>query len=171
MKKELIVGVISLLAIVGLACGGPNSTSTLTLPPTPTPTPTPTTPQPSACQEPTLEISVNGNEFKFDTERFEVAAGSDVAPCFDNVSTVSPHNWVLVKDGTKDQVAQRGLEAGAGNDFVQPGDPDVIAFVNLVAAGKTGEVRFSPPPPGTYQFVCTVPGHNFLMFGEFVVTP
>ena len=28
---------------------------------------------------------------------------------------------------------------------------------------------FSAPPPGTYQFVCTFPGHSFTMFGEFVV--
>lgn len=32
------------------------------------------------------------------------------------------------------------------------------------------EVRFTAPPPGNYQFVCTFPGHNFTMFGVFEVT-
>ena len=32
-------------------------------------------------------------------------------------------------------------------------------------------VSFRLPPPGTYQFVCTFPGHSFTEFGEFTVTP
>jgi len=33
------------------------------------------------------------------------------------------------------------------------------------------EVRFTAPEPGSYQFICTVPGHTAVMFGDFVVTP
>jgi hypothetical protein len=28
---------------------------------------------------------------------------------------------------------------------------------------------FTAPAAGTYQFVCTFPGHNFTMFGDFIV--
>ncbi|MCH7736831.1 MAG: auracyanin [Chloroflexi bacterium] len=118
-----------------------------------------------------MEISVNGDAIEFDTDRFEVAAGTGVVLCFKNVSSVLQHNWVLVNDGTKDEVAERGLAAGAENDWVQPGDPDVIANVKLLDPGEKGEVRFTSPVAGTYQFVCTFPAHNFTMFGEFVVTP
>ena len=61
------------------------------------------------------------------------------------------------------------LEARSG--WVQPADPDVVAHTALVKPGEEGEVRFTAPPSGTYQFVCTFPGHNFAMFGDFVVTP
>ena len=34
-----------------------------------------------------------------------------------------------------------------------------------------GGADFIAPPAGPYQFVCTFPGHNFTMFGDFIVTP
>lgn len=131
----------------------------------------PACPRPPTCENPTLEVSTKGDALQFDQDRLQVAPGTEVVLCFSNASRLSQHNWVLVKAGTKDDVARRGLEAGPDNDWVQPGDPDVIAHTRLVNPGETGEVRFTAPPAGTYQFVCTFPGHNFTMFGDFVVTP
>jgi uncharacterized cupredoxin-like copper-binding protein len=39
----------------------------------------------------------------------------------------------------------------------------------LLNAGASEEVTFTAPAPGTYEFVCTFPGHNFSMFGDFTV--
>lgn len=37
-------------------------------------------------------------------------------------------------------------------------------------AGETGEITFTPTQSGTYQYVCTIPGHpDFGMAGDFVV--
>ncbi len=154
--------------LVFAACGGQADTPTPE--PTPTFTPTPPVPKPG-CEGPTLEISVNGDVLQFDKDRLGVPAGTKVILCFENVSGVNQHNWVLVKDGTKDDVAARGLKAGPDNDYVQPADPDVIAHTRVLRPGEQGEVRFTGPPAGPYQFVCTFPGHNFTMFGDFVVTP
>ncbi len=123
------------------------------------------------CGESFLGISVNGDALQFDQDRFRVAADTELVLRFKNVSKTNHHNWVLVRAGTKDDVAQRGPSAGPDNDWVQQGDPDVIAHTKLVAPGKTGELRFTSPAAGSYQFVCTFPGHNFSMFGDFVVTP
>ena len=125
----------------------------------------------SICEGPTLEISVNGDFLQFEQDKLQVAPDTEVALCLKNVSVINQHNWVLVQDGTKDDIAARGLEAGPDNDWVQPGDPDVVANTGVVKPGEGGEVSFTPPPAGTYQFVCTFPGHNFTMFGDFVVTP
>ena len=161
--------------LVFAACGGQADT------PTPEPTTKPTeqistrvTPKPTIpipkCEEPALEIGVIGDALQFDKDRLEVPAGTKVILCFKNVSGVNPHNWVLVKDGTKDDVAGQGLKAGPDNDYVQPGDLDVVAYTDLVKPGEVGEARFTAPPAGTYQFVCTFPGHNVTMVGDFVVT-
>lgn len=143
--------------------------------PTPTPAPTPTrtvsTDEETPAPPPLLEIGVNGDALEFNKDRFEVAAGSEVVLVFNNGSSIFQHNWVIVQAGQKDVVAGRGTVAGPDNDWVQPGDPDVIANVRLLDAGETGEVRFAAPPPGSYQFVCTFPGHNITMFGDFVVNP
>ena len=66
---------------------------------------------------------------------FRVGNGTQVVLDFQNVSTVNQHNWVLVKEGTKDAVAGRGTAAGAANDWLQPGDPDVIASTKLLNPG------------------------------------
>ena len=101
-----------------------------------------------------------------------VAAGTGVALILSNGANLPlPINWLLVKAGTGPEVAKRGREAGPDNHYVQPGDPDVIAHAGLVEPGERGEVRFAAPPSGSYHFVCTFPGIDFCMVGDFVVTP
>ena len=118
-----------------------------------------------------LEIGVIGDSLKFNTSTLEVAAGAEVVIVFNNGSILNQHNLVIVQAGQKDVVAGRGVKAGPSNSWVEPGDPDVITNVSLLDPGETGEVRFTAPSAGTYQFVCTFPGHNPTMFGDFVVSP
>ena len=117
------------------------------------------------CGEASLEISVNGDALQFDQDRFRVAAGTKVVLVFNNASTINKHNWVLVK--SRGIIFEWQLHLPP---FFDSGDPNVIAHTKLLDPGKSGEVRFTAPPVGTYQFVCTFPGHNFSMFGDFVVT-
>ena len=116
-----------------------------------------------------LSIGVKRNALEFDTVSYTVASGDEVTLAFDNSSTVNQHNWVLVEAGTRDAVATDGTAAGPANDWVSPGDPRVIANTRLLDPGATGQVTFTAPAPGAYEFVCTFPGHNFTMFGDFVV--
>lgn len=173
MLKFALLLALALLALL-VACGGGD-------PPAPTATPTPTatvvvigprpTPPVPTCEYPNLEISVEADALGFDPNRLQVAAGTGVVLYFSNVSRLSQHNWVLVQQGTGNDVAKRGLEASPDNDYIQPGDPDVIVLTRLVRPRQPAEVRFTAPLAGAYQFVCPFPGHNFLMFGVFVVTP
>ena len=171
-------------ALVLAACGG-GTAATPTAKPRATNTPVPTTAAPTAAPtavptaaptaaQPTseaerLEISVNGDTLTFDTAKLSSGAGSQVVLTFSNVSTINQHNLVIVQAGTKDDVAVRGT-LHPTTDWVQPDDPDVLANTKLLNAGATGEVSFTAPPAGTYQFVCTFPGHNATMFGDFEVT-
>ncbi len=117
-----------------------------------------------------LAISVVGDALKFDTAALQASAGSDIKITFNNVSTVNQHNWVLVQAGTKDEVATAGIGAGADNDWVPPNDPRVLFNTKLLDPGESAVLEFTLEA-GTYTFVCTFPGHNITMFGEFTVTP
>ena len=117
-----------------------------------------------------LEIGVEGEALQFDTDTLTSSAGSEVVLTFNNASTINQHNWVLVKAETKDAVAADGTLAGLANDWIPPNDARVIAHTTLLDPGETQEIRFTLEA-GTYQFVCTFPGHNFTMFGDFDVTP
>jgi len=118
-----------------------------------------------------LNIAAAGDDLKYNKAKLTAKAGSEVVVVFNNASTVNQHNWVLVQAGTKDAVAADGATAGPGGSWISAGDDRIIAHVDLLDPGAIGEVRFTAPSAGTYQFVCTFPGHSVTMFGEFEVTP
>ena len=116
-----------------------------------------------------LTISVVGDTLQYDRQSLTVNAGSEVTLSFTNVATVQQHNWVLVKAGTKDEVALAGALIGIAGGYLPEGDDRVLANSNLLGAGESEEITFAAPAAGTYQFVCTFPGHNATMVGDFIV--
>ena len=160
----LLSGLIGAI-MVFTACGGGTDTPSEIAPPPPKQT----TPPPPTCVGPTLEISMSADALRLDPHKLEAGAGTEVAFCFSNDSGIL-HKWVLVQAGAKDAVAARGSQHQE-NGWVKPEDPDVIARTKLLAPGQEVQMRFTAPPAGVYCFVCTFPGHNFTMFGDFVVTP
>ncbi len=148
--------------------------------PTPTPAPKPAASaaapaaSTAAAAGPAVELKLDSvkNQMKYDKEKLTVKTGAKVHLTFHNESTLSvlPHNWVLVKDGTQAAVAAAGLAKGKEAGYIDPG-PDILAHTPLAEAGKTVEVTFTAPAPGTYPYICTVPGHYVVMHGQLVVTP
>ena len=137
---RITIFVVATVALVlGLAaCGDPTpppptptpvtgTPTPATAPPTPTLAPTvaatpASTPTPAATPTPppaptavTLDIGSLGEELKFDQASLSAASGTTVTIRFNNGSQVQQHNWVLVQEGTKDDVASAGLGAGADN--------------------------------------------------------
>ncbi|MCS6848129.1 MAG: plastocyanin/azurin family copper-binding protein [Anaerolineae bacterium] len=131
------------------------------------------TPTPAASGTPvTLEIASKGDALEFDKTSFEVPAGSKVTLVMKNNASPGSgvyHNWVLVRPGTIDAVAADGIAAGEANDYLKPNDNRVIAHTKMAKEGETVSVTFDAPPPGTYDFLCSFPGHATLMRGKFVV--
>ena len=190
MQTRLLV----LLVLVGglllaAACGGgddetPTATATSPAPTATSPAATATATTPAGGVTPTatstlptngdvviLEIATEGEVLRFDKDFLTASAGDQVLLRYTNNASLQPHQWVLVENGTKDAVATAGLIAGPANDYVPPGDDRVIASMKLVDPGTIGELRFTAPAAGIYQFVCTFPGHSVTKFGTFEVTP
>ncbi len=172
--------------LLAIACGGddadPNATNTpappntipvgaraTETPPTPTPTAGPeNTPVPPG-QTVELAIDADGNNLAFSIASLSADAGSEVVVTFNNSSGINSHNWALVEAGTKDDVATAGLAASQDNNWLPSGDARLLGATILLGPGESGEATFTAPPAGEYQFVCTFPGHNFTMFGDFTV--
>ncbi len=51
------------------------------------------------------------------------------------------------------------------------GSPDIIAMTGPLAPGASEVIEFLPPGPGTYEYVCLVPGHadRMGMVGRLIV--
>jgi azurin len=110
------------------------------------------------------------SKMEYDKKALEVPAGCTVNL---NIKSTSPdasmpHNWVLVHKGTMEKVATEGLQAGRDRSFV-PDSPDVLVFSKLLGPNEEETLTFPAPPPGTYEFVCTYPGHWSIMNGVFEV--
>ncbi len=128
-------------------------------------------PPPVDVPEGALAIATEGDTLKFNHAQLEAKAGSTVTVVFQNASTALQHNWVLVQSGTKDEVAAAGTGAGPEAGWIPQDDDRVLAKSGLLDAGASQSFEFTVPAAGTYQFVCTFPGHNFTMFGDFIATP
>ena len=113
--------------------------------------------------------SASSDEFQFTIDSLTATSGEEVTLRFTNNAVTQQHNWVMVQDGTKDEVATGGLVDPV--NWLNADDPNVIASVRLLNPGESAQVTFTAPAAGAYQFVCTYPGHNATMFGTFEVAP
>jgi azurin len=82
------------------------------------------------------------------------------------------HDWVLVKADDMTAVASDGLAAGAANDYVKKDDARVIAHTKVIGGGESASVTFATSAlkkGQSYKYLCTFPGHNALMSGDFTI--
>jgi azurin len=127
----------------------------------------------SACSKPVeISLSTVGNTMAYSTSALTVHAGQTVHLTLKNAATdpTMSHNWALVRPGTQASVEAEAQKAGEAAGFI-PLVADVLAHTPQVKPGQTGDVTFPAPPPGTYPYLCTNPGHAQSMKGVLTVTP
>jgi len=119
----------------------------------------------------TIDIGSAGENLAFDKETLTVPAGAQVTLNFKNNSSAQQHNWVLVNGGddVASNVAQNGLTAGPEANYLPADKANVVASTPLANGGETQSVNFTAPAAGTYEYICTVPGHYPLMRGSLTV--
>lgn len=104
---------------------------------------------------------------QFETTSIDVKAGTRVELVFDNVDDMM-HNFVVVQPGASDAVGDAGLRLGLeGSEKGYVPDLDAVLFhTTLLEPGTKETIYFqAPTTPGTYEFLCTFPGHAFTMRG------
>lgn len=101
---------------------------------------------------------VQARDLAFDQTQLAVPAGAEVTVNLSNVGSLE-HNWVLVQDGTDPATAT-------------PADAINAAASEILAGGKSTSLTFTAPAVGSYQYICTVPGHALAgMVGTLTVVP
>lgn len=108
---------------------------------------------------------------KFEPARFVVEPGAKVTVTFNNPDDMM-HNLVVVRPGARLAVVEAALalgEQGPARNFVPESDR-VIAAMPVVTPGGKGQLSFTAPTEeGVYPYVCTFPGHGYVMFGAMYV--
>ncbi|MGE4550886.1 MAG: plastocyanin/azurin family copper-binding protein, partial [Opitutales bacterium] len=117
-----------------------------------------------------LHLSVKTG-LKYDPVALHVHPGEEVELLFDNVDEMM-HNFALVAPGARMEVVEAAIALGSDGParHYVPDSPKVLAFSPVVLPGKKAIVKFdAPTKEGEYPYVCTFPGHGFVMFGTLFV--
>jgi uncharacterized cupredoxin-like copper-binding protein len=134
--------------------------------------------QPPAKAEPTVRtvaLKTVPGAMQYDVKEVKAKPGEVLEFVLENNDTIQ-HNFLVVAPG---KMAEVGVAAdkmgetaeGKARQFV-PDSAAVLAVMGLVDPGKTGRLRFTvPAKPGTYNYVCTYPGHWRMMNGKLRVAP
>jgi azurin len=111
---------------------------------------------------------------QYNTKEIKVKAGQKVKLTLRHIGkldiNVMGHNFVLLKQGT-DLVAFATKAATQKDNKYIPKEAqnDIIAHTDLIGGGQVATIEFDAPAPGTYEFLCSFPGHYAMMRGHFIV--
>jgi azurin len=110
---------------------------------------------------------------QYDVKEVKAKPGEVLEFTLENTDTIQ-HNLLIVLPGKMSEVGVAAdkmgeTAAGKARQFV-PDMPSVLAVMGLIDPGKSGRLFFRvPEKPGTYQYVCTYPGHWRMMNGKLKV--
>ncbi|GAB2587408.1 plastocyanin/azurin family copper-binding protein [Spirosoma areae] len=109
---------------------------------------------------------------QYDLVRFAVKPEAVVTLTLTNTDDMS-HNLVITLPGLRQQVVNASLklgDQGPALNFV-PKSKGVLWSIAVLNPGETKSITFTAPrKPGIYPYVCTYPGHGFVMYGAMYVT-
>lgn len=104
---------------------------------------------------------------QYDRNDMMVKAGSRIKWTFVNRDDML-HNLVVVKPGQATEVGNAALELGLKGERMGyvPDSDQVLYHSGLVQPGTSETIYlYAPEEPGTYEYVCTFPGHHLVMRG------
>lgn len=121
-----------------------------------------------------VEVSISANDqMQFSKNEIKVKAGSVVKLTLKHTGEmdekVMGHNFVLLEQGTDiSTFGQKAVQA-AENDYIPEDGEQVIAHTEILGGGESTTIEFKAPEAGTYDFICSFPGHYAIMKGKFIV--
>ncbi|MBC8155279.1 MAG: hypothetical protein H7Z72_20505 [Bacteroidetes bacterium] len=109
---------------------------------------------------------------QFDIVRFRVKPGGVVRLTLSNTDDMA-HNLVITKPGAREEIVQAALNLGKRGPAVNyiPKSSKILQVIPVVNPEETGSITFTAPKQaGIYPYVCTFPGHGYVMYGAMYVT-
>lgn len=129
--------------------------------------------QTSADQD-VVEIAIAGNDqMQFDKKELRVKAGQTVRITLSHTGqmakNVMGHNFVILTQGTDINEFGQKAATAADNEYIPENTDQVVAHTELIGGGESTTIEFTAPEAGSYDFICSFPGHYALMKGKFIV--
>ena len=109
---------------------------------------------------------------QYDLVRFAVRPNQKVTVILKNEDDMA-HNIVFTKPNKRLIVADAAIQMGDKGQAANyvPNSPDVLAASKILMPNTTENIVFvAPAQEGVYPYVCTYPGHGYVMYGAMYVT-
>ena len=128
----------------------------------------------TAPKQDTIQITLNSNDkMQYDKTILDVQAGQTVVLTLNHTGTMPKesmgHNFTLLKQGTDLKTFEDEAIKHRENDYIPTDASDIIAHTKLIGGGESTSITFAAPEKGSYDFLCSFPGHYSVMKGKFNV--
>jgi len=115
----------------------------------------------------------SSDQMKYNVSEIKVKAGQSVTLTLKHVGKMPiqamGHNLVILQKGTNVAEFARTASTAKASGYVPTGSKSVIAATKLIGGGQSSTITFTAPAKGTYDFICTFPGHFSIMKGKLIV--
>ena len=129
---------------------------------------------PDVAKQDTIKITLNGNDkMQYDLSEIDVYEGQTVVLTLNHTGTMPMasmgHNFVLLKNGTDLEKFEAEAAKAQKDGYIPTDTSEIIAHTKLLGGGESDTITFQAPEKGTYDFLCSFPGHYSMMKGKFNV--
>ena len=129
--------------------------------------------EPASSDEAVFNINA-GDDMKFDLHQIKVKEGQKVKITLTHtgkqLKTAMGHNFIILAQGVKVADFSAAAIQAAATDYIPASEAgNIIAHTKLLGGGESDTIEFTAPAKGSYNFLCSFPGHSALMNGKFIV--
>ncbi|KQX15748.1 azurin [Flavobacterium sp. Root420] len=171
MNKKIKISMLLLMGTLAItSCGKKENV--------PTEQPTGATETPSdEGQKPVVSnvLVIEGNDqMQFSTNELRAEAGKPITLTLKHVGKIPKeamgHNLVILQEGTDEAAFAAKAINAKDTDYIPASEKaSIIAHTKLLGGGEEDTIEFTINKKGTYNFLCTFPGHVAMMKGVLIV--
>jgi azurin len=120
-------------------------------------------------------LFVEGNDqMQFNTSELRATAGKPITLTLKHVGKIPKeamgHNLVILQEGTDEAAFAAKAITAKETDYIPASEKaSIIAHTKLLGGGEEDTIEFTIDKKGTYNFLCTFPGHVAMMKGVLIV--
>lgn len=120
-------------------------------------------------------LVVEGNDqMQFNTSELRAAAGKPITLTLKHVGKIPKeamgHNLVILQEGTDEAAFAAKAITAKDTDYIPASEKSsIVAHTKLLGGGEEDTIEFTIDKKGTYNFLCTFPGHVAMMKGVLIV--
>lgn len=171
MNKRMKISMVMLMGFLAItSCGKKDASATEEATETTT-----TTESPEAAETVTNVLVIEGNDqMQFNKSELRALAGKPITLTLKHVGKIPKeamgHNLVILQEGTDEAAFAAKAINAKDTDYIPASEKaSIIAHTKLLGGGEQDTIEFTIDKKGTYNFLCTFPGHVAMMKGTLIV--